>query len=96
MKSFKGNLREQPTNLEIEIFYKVKELFHQVSQEHAETYSSFLVSRDPCERETIARKIQSLEEAVIHQVAQEYHLSFDQVAQAFFKVDCHLGEPSKH
>lgn len=96
MECLKRKLNKPPSETEMEIFQKVKDLFHRVFQENSEIYSSFLDSMDPCEREEIARRIQSLEEAVIHEVAREYDMSFDEVAEAFFKVDAFIGEPPIH
>lgn len=96
MESLERKHKKTPSETEMEIFQKVKARFHRVFREHSEIYSSFLKSMDPGEREAIARRIQSLEEAVIHEVAREYDLSFDEVAEAFFKVDALICEPPIH
>ncbi len=87
-------LREQfagkPTKTEITIFNQVKALFENVNQEQTDIYTSFLKSRDPVERETLARKIQTLEEDIIYQVAREHNLSFGVIAGIVCKVDYFL------
>lgn len=90
MVFLKSNIQAEPTTTEIQIFKKVKTLFDQISQEQAEMYYFFEVSRDPAERETLAKRIQSLEEAIIHEVANEHGLSFEQVAKVYCKVERHF------
>ncbi|HHX94634.1 MAG TPA: hypothetical protein GX691_02250 [Clostridia bacterium] len=86
----KDKLKIKPTNREIKIFYQLKERFDKIIQEQAEMYHSFQSSRDPAEREFLAKRIQALEEGIIHEVAQENNMTFDKVARAFCKVDLYL------
>lgn len=90
MECFRNQLANKPTKTEINIFHQVKALFDNINQEQMDIYASFLESRDPLEREALARKIQSLEEDIIYQVAREYNLSFGVVAGIVCKVDYFL------
>lgn len=92
---FKDNLVNHPTETEIKIFNQVKVLFDNLSQEQIDLYDSFLRSRDPVEREALAKRIQAIEEDIIHKVAREHDLSFDVVAKIICKVDYYLEQP-KH
>lgn len=91
----KDRFENHPTETEITIFNQVKILFDNLSQEQVDIYDSFLRSRNPVEREALAKKIQAIEEAIIHKVAHEHDLSFDVVAKIVFKVDYYLEQP-KH
>lgn len=79
-----------PSEFELKIHEEITEQFHSTASKNNEIYKAFENSTDPHERETLAKEIQNLEEAIIHKVAQEFNLTFDKIAIIFLKVDVYL------
>lgn len=90
MECFRERMESKPTKTEVNIFNQVKTLFDTVTQEKTDIYSSFLNSRDPIEREALAREIQVLEEDIIYQVAREHNLPFGVITSIVCKVDYYM------
>jgi len=81
------DMEANPTEFELKIYHEVRQQFKLISSANAQIYKAFESSTDPVVREKLAKKIQSIEENIIHNIAREFNLSFDKVARIYFKVD---------
>ena len=92
MISPNANAGSQPNDFEMEVYQKANELFEAVVAKNTQLYETFEKSKDPAERIALAKKIQALEETVVYNLAQDFNLTLDEIAQIYCKVDTFLNK----
>jgi len=87
----KSGLSNKPSEIELKIYHVLKREFEANLSTNNDIYKKFAKCLDPKERESLARKIQQIEEAIVHRTAREFGLTFKEMAAIYHKVEVFLG-----
>ena len=82
-----SDVKPAPSELELQIYREVVRRFKDIAKVNAHIYRGFESTFEPAKRETLAKKIQDLEEEIINNIAKDFNLTFDKIALLFSRVE---------